>query len=71
MITKTFRITDLDCAHCAAKAERAVAKISGVYSANLNFMAQRLTVEFEGDEAAVIAEIRRAVKKVEPDCNVI
>ena len=38
---KTFKVQDLDCANCAAKMERAIAKIDGVTSANMSFMSQR------------------------------
>ena len=42
---KTFTLEDLDCAHCAAKMETAINKIDGVISANISFMAQKLTIE--------------------------
>ena len=35
---KVFKLEDLDCANCAAKMERAIAKINGVASANVSFM---------------------------------
>ena len=42
---KVFKLEDLDCANCAAKMERAIAKLDGVTSANVSFMSQRLTIE--------------------------
>ena len=42
---KVFKLQDLDCANCAAKMERAVAKIDGVTFANVSFMSQKLTIE--------------------------
>ena len=69
---KVFRLEDLDCANCAAKMERAIAKIDGVASASVSFMTQRLTVE--ADDARfddIMKEIVKACKKVEPDCRIV
>lgn len=35
---KTFKLLDLDCAHCAAKIEDSVRKIEGVAGAEVNFL---------------------------------
>lgn len=42
---KTFKLQDLDCANCAAKMERGIAKIDGVKQVNVNFLTQRMTIE--------------------------
>lgn len=69
---KVYRMKDLDCANCAAKMERAIQKIDGVLSAEVSFMAQRLTLEVEEDKLSVILEqVKRCVTKVEPDCKVL
>ena len=68
---KTYRLTDLDCANCAAKMERAIQKIEGVQSASVQFMSQRLSMEAE--EAAfpqILAEAQKAIAKIEPDCKI-
>ena len=66
---KTFKLTDLDCANCAAKMENAIKKIDGVSDASVSFMTQKLTVEAEDSRfEAVMEEIVRVCKKVEPDC---
>ena len=66
---KTFKLTDLDCANCAAKMENAIKKIDGVSDAAVSFMTQKLTVEAEDSRfEAVMDEIVRVCKKVEPDC---
>ena len=49
---KAFKLRDLDCANCAAKMEAAIQKISGVKSASVNFMAQKLTLEATLTKAA-------------------
>ncbi len=69
---KVFKLEDLDCANCAAKMERAIAKIDGVSSANVSFMSQRLTIE--ADEMKfddIMKEVVKTCKKVEPDCRII
>lgn len=66
---KVIALQDLDCANCAAKMECAVKKVEGVSNANVNFMMQKMTVEIDSDQPnAVLAEIKKICKKVEPDC---
>lgn len=66
---KVINLEDLDCANCAAKMECAVKKVEGVTNANVNFMMQRMTVEIDSENPqAVLADIKKVCKKVEPDC---
>lgn len=66
---KVYKLEDLDCANCAAKMECAIKKVEGVSNANVNFMMQKMTVEIDSDQPnAVLAEIKKVCKKVEPDC---
>ena len=68
---KTFRLEDLECAHCAAKMEIAISKIEGVLEAKIAFMTQKLTIEAdEKDFDRVVKEAQKAIKKIEPDCEV-
>ena len=68
---KTYKI-EVDCANCANLMEEAARKTAGVQSAVVNFMTQKLIVEFaEGQEpGAVMAPVQKACKKVEPDCEI-
>lgn len=69
---KIFKLEDLDCANCAAKMERAIAKIDGVTAATVNFISQKLSIE--ADDAkfeSIIQQAVKACKKVEPDCKII
>lgn len=69
---KVFMLEDLDCAHCAEKIEREVAKLEGVIESKVTFLTQKLTVEVEeGKEAGLLAEVKKIVKKVEPDVTVV
>ncbi len=66
---KVFKLIDLDCANCAAKMERNILKIKGVISANVSFMAQKLTIEADDEKfEEIMDEVVRVCKKVEPDC---
>ncbi len=68
---KTYLIEDLCCANCANKIETAIQKLDGVTSASLNFIAQKLFVEFEASIANTITDsIIKIAKKVEPDVSV-
>lgn len=69
---KTFKIEELCCANCAAKIEDKIKKLDCIKDASLAFMAERLTIEVEEkDLEAAIAEIRKIIKKIEPDCRLI
>ena len=67
---KVFKLNEIDCAVCAAKAEKRVSKGKGVTHATVDFMTQRLFVEAQEMNGALIEEIKAAVRKIEPDCEV-
>ena len=68
---KNYRV-EVDCANCANLMETAAKKVPGVADAVVNFMTQKMTVEFaaEADPKAVMREMLKACKKVEPDCEI-
>ena len=68
---KTYKI-DVDCANCANLMEDVAKKTSGVQDATVNFMALKMIVEFEEgkDPKAVMEDVLKACKKVEPDCEI-
>lgn len=68
---KTYKI-EVDCANCTNKMEEATKKVDGVKDANVNFMTQKMTIEFnEGqEEDAVMKAVVKACKKVEDDCEI-
>lgn len=66
---KTFKLTDLDCANCAAKMEDTIKKIDGVNDASVSFMAQKMTVDADdGIFDSIMKQIVKACKRIEPDC---
>ena len=68
---KTYKI-EVDCANCVNLMEEAARKTAGVQAATVNFMTQKMIVEFaDGQEPkTVMAEVLKACKKVEPDCEI-
>ncbi len=68
---KTYKI-DVDCANCANKMENAAKKTEGVKDASVNFMALKMTVEFEegADPQEVMKRVMKSCKKVESDCEI-
>ena len=69
---KVYRLENLDCANCAAKMERAIAKIEGVQSVSVHFLTGRLAVE--ADDARfeeIIDAAAKACRKIEPDCRIV
>ena len=68
---KTFKLVDLDCAHCAQKMEDAIQKLDRVQSVSISFLAQKLTIEAEDarfDE--IMKNVVKACKRIEPDCEI-
>jgi len=68
---KVYKI-EVDCANCANLMEEAARKTEGVVNATVNFMTLKMTVEFaEGaDVKAVMKNVLKACRKVEPDCEI-
>ena len=66
---KVYKI-EVDCANCANKMEIATKKTAGVLDASVNFMTQKMTVDFaEGADVNVVMKaVLKACRKVESDC---
>lgn len=68
---KTYNI-EVDCANCANLMEDTTRKVEGIASATVNFMTQKMIVEFEEGQDAkkVMKNVLKACRKVEPDCEI-
>ena len=65
---KKYILEDLDCANCAAKIEEGVKNIEGVTECSVSFVTEKMIVEIEeGKEEVVEKEIKKVIKKIEPD----
>ena len=54
---KAFKLDEIDCANCARELQDGLAKLDGVTSVSVNFMTQKLTLDYTAD--------------AEPDCEII
>lgn len=69
---KTFILDELDCAHCAAKMEDGIKKLSGVNFASVNFFAQKLIID--ADDARfdeILSAAEKVISKVDSNCRII
>jgi len=68
---KAYKI-EVDWANCANKMEEAAKKTAGVKTATVNFMTQKMIVEFEEEQdvKAVMKDVLKNCKKVEDDCEI-
>lgn len=68
---RTYKI-EVDCANCAAKMESNLQKLPGVAAAAVNYMTQKLTLEFTdgADTAAVVQAVIKVCKKVDSDFEI-
>lgn len=68
---KVYSIEGIDCANCAAKVEDKINRIKKIEEANLNFMMGKLSIEFiastDEEVEEIMMEVRKVVKKLEPD----
>jgi len=69
---KTYKI-EVDCANCANLVEAAAKQVEGVKELTVAFMTQKMKVEFdEGvDHDAVMVEVLKVARKVEPDFEIL
>lgn len=55
-------VSDMECAGCAEKVERAIRSVSGIQDVHTSVMRQKVTVEYQGDET-LSEEITEAIRK--------
>ena len=69
---KKIYTIEVDCANCANLMEEDANKTEGVASATVNFMTQKMAVEFADgeDEKKVMKKVLKACRRVEPDCEI-
>ncbi len=69
---KVLKLTEIDCANCAARMERGIKRIEGIQSAAVSFITKKVVVNYsdECDFDSILKLIIAEVKKVEPDCEV-
>ncbi|MCI8636787.1 MAG: heavy-metal-associated domain-containing protein [Clostridia bacterium] len=66
-----FKVKGLDCANCAADLERAIQKVDGIESANINFMTEKMEIEYdETRKDEIMQNVKKTIKKEEPDVTI-
>ena len=66
-----YKIKGLDCAACALELEEKISKVSGIESATIMFMTEKLSIELEEDrEDEIMEKVRKFIKKEEPDVTI-
>jgi copper chaperone CopZ len=66
-----FKVKGLDCANCAAELERAIQKIDGVDVVTVNFMTQKMELEYdESQKEEIIDKVNKTIKREEPDVTI-
>lgn len=67
-MVRNYRLVDLDCANCAAKIEREVAKLKGVNKVIVNFMITKMIIDADDDKMdEIVKEAEKIIKKLEPE----
>lgn len=66
-----FKVEGLDCANCAVELERTLGKIEGVRQVNINFMTERMELEYDDEtREEIIKKVKKVIKKEEPDVTI-
>ena len=66
-----FKIKNLDCANCANELENAISKIDGIENAVINFMTERMELEFdETRKEEIMKKLEKVLKREEPDVSI-
>ncbi len=64
-----FKIKGLDCANCAADLERTIEKIEGIQKVSINFITQKMELEYDEKEE-IIQKVKKVIKKEEPEVTI-
>ena len=67
LVKRTYRVTGLGCANCAAKMEREINKLPGVHRANIDFINKKLTLSVKEKDRLdeTVRKSRAIVKRIE------
>lgn len=68
---RKYALQDLDCANCAMKIEKAIAKLDGVDNVMLNFATKTLSLESNLNEKVLFDLIKKTVDSVEDGVTLI
>lgn len=66
---KLYKI-NVDCANCANLMENEISKLTGINSATVNFMTQKIKLDIQDgvDVEEIIAKVTDICRDIEPEC---
>ncbi|RDY20393.1 cation transporter [Criibacterium bergeronii] len=66
---KSYKI-NVDCANCANLMENEISKLTGINSATVNFMTQKIKLDIQDgvDVEEIIAKVTDICRDIEPEC---
>lgn len=67
---KIYKI-EVDCANCAAKMEEAVKKLPGVTAAAVNYITQKMTLEYPDDITVTKDAITKVCRRIDSDFEIL
>lgn len=66
-----FKIKGLDCANCAGELERVLNKLEGIENVSINFITEKMELEYdETKKDEIMKNIKKVIKKEEPDVTI-
>lgn len=69
---KTYKVTGVDCANCAAKMEQQISKLEGVNSCSLSFVLQKLTIDAEDEMfIRILSDAQAIVKRIDRGAKIV
>ncbi len=69
---KTYKISGVDCANCAAKMEQQISKLPGVKACSLSFILQKLTIDAEREmHGQIHGKAGEIVRKIDHGATII
>ncbi|MBR0135010.1 MAG: cation transporter [Clostridia bacterium] len=69
---KTYKVTGVDCANCAAKMEQQISKLEGVNSCSLSFVLQKLTIDAEDEMFnRILSDAQAIVKRIDRGAKIV
>ena len=60
----------IDCAACASELENKLSKINGVNSVSVNFLTQKLTLDFDESNADVLKKVKKTCKRFDGEIKI-
>lgn len=72
-MTKSYKLSNLECANCAAKMETDISKLDGVNEAAIAFMTSRMKLDIADgtDIDTLLDEAQKIIHKYEEGCDIV